>query len=1669
MSEKKFSDMQNKPDKKHAKHLKITKRDKHLTVKILVAFAVIVSGLSGASLYLNKRSQKREVAYLDRFNLASDRDVQASDGNALNQFASEVAAASSEDSTKGHTVVVNGKVLDDDSTVDSLASSADSSIKYDGLYVMNYADAQQAESAVSNLNTDNSKPASVVDGAVWSIQNDAKQNYDKPTEIPDSLVQSASPREDAAKQKKALVALIDTGDNNADSSVDFTGTGSQDRNGHGTYMAGLIKEKSGDQAYILSLKAMNDDGTGSMENVTAAVKYAINAGADIINMSISAPDSDAAEAFKTVVQQAVDNGIRVVAAAGNYSADISKYVPANIPGVISVGAVTEDGMIADFSNYGKSLTMSVKSADSTSEAAAVVSGYLAGNKSLGSQDDIEGNYKENPKNEGKDEPETDKDKFTIQWASGYISVEVMTDGGSAQAFGTGATAVVRKGDGSRSINMTDYDYKYVALSVTAYPDSGWAVDKFEVGGDVSEYYLNHGFPDSTVEAGSGTWTRGDHWDPVNRITPYDHIFITPGHLEPGMTWDTPYYGEAWRRSGTATVKVYFKRVSHLLNVNLNDPDGNEQPGNNPYVGTFSVTNGQNWDWLNNQGDVYEYLTGTAWVGQVHLNEGYALADDSLTYTNPGYATGCVRFDMSSDHTVNINTRRTNVTFNFDANGGTGGPDPVKLTYGSGNWNTLNRSDLIPKAGIAQFQGWYTSPDERKGEQVYDANGNAVNCSFWNNGVAKFPNSEDGKTYTLYAHWKAWDDSNLAIKQSDGSEIYGYNAMTNEAMFQGQPMIYPSGYSGTTPLNYALQQDLTFDDAHGTTADFVKFTLGYNGKKVADNVYDSADYIIPGDTIQISNVSVPAGYKFLGYDVYQPQTDNITYQQRVDANGNGKDLNLTVPLAGRDCFIVMQGVAYNVHFDSNPRTYDNKAWPDGSPLNLPTGSMSDKTFHYGEKEQLPDNTYAWPGHTFLGWSLKADATTPDTIPVYTAQGVKTNVTLSPDGLKNYGSAFWNYFGQSLGAYAHKDGASITLYAVWRTEDTTIKIDPNGGTYSGSKSVTQKWGSSTTVPNPTPATENITVTYDFNDTADEHDTKVVKKDANGNNMLDKDGNPVYETVKAVHSPGSWDATQPKGVSSSATSQNKDSSTMVFNRWDIVGADKNVYGNSVTYGQGDKAYGYFSDGTHYVFAENPVTLQAQYWHTEITLPRPVRDGYTFIGWYSDEKCTQKVGNAGDAYRIPNGSSIRTFYARWIKNTYTYQDTIDLRMEDTTSTREGWLYIGKFDDQGNPITTVDTAPENSAYNQAIIQISEGDSFDASKVVLTLKTGSGLYDANGKLVGTMFTDRGRSGYYDLTGHVTFGKTYTVHESQAPAGYYYSQDIKFTATENSFIQIDVTDSPINFDVVKQDSKVHTPLSNATFQLIDHSQNDKVVCTDTTDENGRLNNIGKNLIAGHNMTLHETNAPTGYKVKDYPIQVPQYKDSTWETNHLTAEQYILPETSNYVKLNIKKVDKSGTGLSGAQFQLYVMKNGHLYEARHDNDNNLLDPMSSDYAKYAGNTYLSTVSGDDGLAKFEQKLPPKALSDGTAPQEYTLDWGEKGTEQDWYIKEIKAPEGRSLLSHPVKVSLKDEDNKTYTVVIQDDQVIEVLNSGGSGSYKVLYLGLSIAVVGALGAYFEKRRTA
>ena len=182
---------------------------------------------------------------------------------------------------------------------------------------------------------------------------------------------------------KVVIALIDSGVNDgyADAAVNLTTDPDADANGHGTKMASIIKGWAKDKASILSIKAFNDDGTGSIATVTAAVKYATIMDVDIIHISASILDSDNTVYFNEAIENAIKSGITVVASAGNDGVNADAYTPAKLPGVDTIGAAESIDQASafratEFSNYGDSVNY-YYIADSTSEAAAYETGLLA--------------------------------------------------------------------------------------------------------------------------------------------------------------------------------------------------------------------------------------------------------------------------------------------------------------------------------------------------------------------------------------------------------------------------------------------------------------------------------------------------------------------------------------------------------------------------------------------------------------------------------------------------------------------------------------------------------------------------------------------------------------------------------------------------------------------------------------------------------------------------------------------------------------------------------------------------------------------------------------------------------------------------------------------------------------------------------------------------------------------------------------------------------------------------------------------------------------------------------------------------------------------------------------------------------------------------------------------
>lgn len=127
--------------------------------------------------------------------------------------------------------------------------------------------------------------------------------------------------------------------------------------GHGTFVAGLIALVA-PEATILPVVALNDDGHGDNLLVAKALFYAIDHGADVINVSLgSTYDSQAVE---DALDEAENLGILVAAAAGNANQNLDEFweFPANFSPAVGVAAVDPNDHKASFSNYTDRLVLS---------------------------------------------------------------------------------------------------------------------------------------------------------------------------------------------------------------------------------------------------------------------------------------------------------------------------------------------------------------------------------------------------------------------------------------------------------------------------------------------------------------------------------------------------------------------------------------------------------------------------------------------------------------------------------------------------------------------------------------------------------------------------------------------------------------------------------------------------------------------------------------------------------------------------------------------------------------------------------------------------------------------------------------------------------------------------------------------------------------------------------------------------------------------------------------------------------------------------------------------------------------------------------------------------------------------------------------------------------------
>jgi len=231
-------------------------------------------------------------------------------------------------------------------------------------------------------------------------------------------------------------------------------------------------------------------------------------------------------------------------------------------------------------------------------------------------------------------------------------------------------------------------------------------------------------------------------------------------------------------------------------------------------------------------------------------------------------------------------------------------------------------------------------------------------------------------------------------------------------------------------------------------------------------------------------------------------------------------------------------------------------------NLGSGYMHQSTHMYKNEtiyenvEFTPDiklrkNTYSRVGFEFIGWNTKQD-----------------------------GTGDWFNDEQKILNLTKNNNETVYLYAQWKKSESTLHINPNGGSYSGNTGITsvKQDYNSTYLANPSNITPPTGYKVSFNSMG---------------------GNSVSDIVQ----------------------------TLTFREWKqslpFVGK---LEGNTYTYlGSQGK-----SD-----------TITAQYTYNSITLPATSRSGYSLGGWYYDTSCTSLAGKAGD--KITPTSNL-TLYAQWV-----------------------------------------------------------------------------------------------------------------------------------------------------------------------------------------------------------------------------------------------------------------------------------------------------------------------------------------------------------------------------------------------------------------------------------------
>jgi serine protease len=139
-----------------------------------------------------------------------------------------------------------------------------------------------------------------------------------------------------------------------------------DRNGHGTFVTGVISQSTNNgigvtglayKTRIMPVRVLDYEGKGDVATIARGIRFATRHHAKVLNMSFEFDIGLTAAQIPDVIsalRNASRKGSVLVAAAGN-TEDTQVAYPARAKHTIAVGATTEHGCLAEYSNTGSGL------------------------------------------------------------------------------------------------------------------------------------------------------------------------------------------------------------------------------------------------------------------------------------------------------------------------------------------------------------------------------------------------------------------------------------------------------------------------------------------------------------------------------------------------------------------------------------------------------------------------------------------------------------------------------------------------------------------------------------------------------------------------------------------------------------------------------------------------------------------------------------------------------------------------------------------------------------------------------------------------------------------------------------------------------------------------------------------------------------------------------------------------------------------------------------------------------------------------------------------------------------------------------------------------------------------------------------------------------------------